>query len=575
LDLEADLQGPIPRDLEPLTRAHGGPLTEPLPGSPARVSALAPDALSRATNLFLSGAPGLVWTDVEDTLNGSTFRAGAVSFTGAERRAAVTLRRAAQLSRYWGHLASTLRPVAGAQPKLPAPAITVRQLATASGVSFATVTNIARTPWTGELKLAYPAVKRFLALPSVTVPAQDSLRLPVGVPLMAGPLCHDCTAFATPDHLIYATAELTAMEYENGILAMEFYAPTAGEVLLQLSREPAGPLVAGGLPAPFKWDDSAKRVRLTIPAGPTPTHRVRIALAIEAPDATAYFPSARVLVIGEENRLTAQYSSEGISQRSRLIARSAIEIVRDATDPKTPLESVYHLTPAATLTDGDTADIAIEADGARLSHAQPRLRLPATLTFSDPVGVRLAANSTLPLHPATLPLNQRLGGEINVLIHNNAPAIRTFRLELKAQGIEFSPPTTEVTVGYAATRTVTFRAFAASAAPGLHTGEARLSGAAATTEPIRFVVIPQNGAVAWQADGFSFLESLHQRAAFLPGRWLEFITKENGHDALPAGGIAFQPGAQRTNADELIVSGPTPKSFRLRDLDALVPKPAR
>ena len=227
------------------------------------------------------------------------------------------------------------------------------------------------------------------------------------------------------------------------------------------------------------------------------------------------------------------------------------------------------------MVDGDTADLAIEADGVRLSHAQPRLKVPAALSFSDAVSVRLAVNSTLPLNPAVLPMSQRLGREVTVLIHNNAPAIRTFRLELKAEGLEFSPASTEVTVGYSTTRPVTFRVFGANAAPGLHTGEARLSGAAGTTEPIRFVVLPQNGAIAWSADGFSFLESLHQRAAFLPARWLEFITKETGKDALPPGGAVFQAGTQRTAGDEMTVTGATQKSFRLRDLDALVPKPSR
>src|ERR1700679_2889779 len=31
LEIEADLEGPVPDELQPLTRAHGGPLTEPLP----------------------------------------------------------------------------------------------------------------------------------------------------------------------------------------------------------------------------------------------------------------------------------------------------------------------------------------------------------------------------------------------------------------------------------------------------------------------------------------------------------------------------------------------------------------
>src|ERR1700729_3577261 len=38
LDIEADLEGPVPDGLKPLTRAHGGPLTDPLPGGAVRIS---------------------------------------------------------------------------------------------------------------------------------------------------------------------------------------------------------------------------------------------------------------------------------------------------------------------------------------------------------------------------------------------------------------------------------------------------------------------------------------------------------------------------------------------------------
>ena len=98
----------------------------------------------------------------------------------------------------------------------------------------------------GDIKAGYAPLKRIIAIAGVSVPAHDALWLPVNVPLMAGPLCKDCSAFGNADHLVYATAELTAMEYENGVLAMEFSAPAAGEVVLQLSREPVGPFVAGG-----------------------------------------------------------------------------------------------------------------------------------------------------------------------------------------------------------------------------------------------------------------------------------------------------------------------------------------
>src|SRR5580658_7202127 len=64
LDMEADLEGPVPDSLESLTRAHGGPLTDPLPGAPARISVLMPTATTRARELLTSGTGALVWTDV-------------------------------------------------------------------------------------------------------------------------------------------------------------------------------------------------------------------------------------------------------------------------------------------------------------------------------------------------------------------------------------------------------------------------------------------------------------------------------------------------------------------------------
>src|SRR4051812_2291402 len=36
LDMEADLEGPVPESLQTQTRIHGGPLTDPLPAHAAR-----------------------------------------------------------------------------------------------------------------------------------------------------------------------------------------------------------------------------------------------------------------------------------------------------------------------------------------------------------------------------------------------------------------------------------------------------------------------------------------------------------------------------------------------------------
>jgi hypothetical protein len=508
---------------------------------------------------------------VEDTIGPAGYRAGAVNFAGQETAATTALRRNAQLSKYWGTMLGALRAIMGAGPKLASPGITAQQFAAANGASFVQAVNNTAKPWTGDLKVTNPALKRVMNLPSVTIPAHDSLWLPVNVPLSAGALCKDCTAFATIDRLVYATVELTDMEYENGILAMEFSAPSAGEAVVQISREPSGPLVAGGKPSEFDWDEASKRARLPVPAGKGAGNRVRIGVAIEAPDATAFFDSAHVLLIGETNNLIAQFSSDAIMQRSRLRAAPELHVSQEAS--KEPLKSVYRIAVPATMVHGDRTELALEADGARMSHANPEYMRPVQIRFTDAMAVPVGPNSTLPLFPSSIPVNQRSGRDVTVSIRNNAPEIRNFHVELKAVGLEFSPAKMDVTVGASTAREVSFRLFPTGASVGLHTGEAHITGAADGSESVRFIVIPSNGAVAWTADGFTFLESAKTRAAFLPGRWLEFVNKDNGQNAIAAGGVVFNPGAIDAAGDALTFAGQ--KTLRLQDLEQLIPKVKR
>jgi hypothetical protein len=580
LGMEADLEGPVPDNLQPLTRAHGGPLTDPLPGPPTRISALSTAAVTRSRELLISGAGSLLWTDVEETIGASGYRPGAVTFAGEEKPATIPLRRSAQLAAYWSATFPSLHALPGAGVTVPrvapvaqaGPTPTVRQFAGENGASVVSVANKSAGPWTGELRVFYPAAKQEIAIKGVTVPARDALWLPVNVPLTAGPLCKDCSAFGNADHLVYATVEMTAMEYENGILAMEFAAPSAGEVVLQLSREPSGPLVAGGRPTEFDWDEHTQRARLKIPAGTGPGKRMRIGIAIEPPDATAFFDSARVLMIGETNRLTAQFSSEAIAERSRL--RLAPEFPSSQQSAKEPLGLIYEIKVPGTAVHGDHADLAIEADGMQMSHARPELLLPVALHFPDAIDVHLAAGSALPLFPATLSVNQRAGRDLMISVRNNAPEIRTFQLEPKVEGLEFSPAKLEVIVGASTSRDVSFRVFAKDAMPGLHAGSVMVTGAATSTEPIQFAVYLTGGAVAFSTGGFSLIESAKFRASFLPGRWLEFIAKDNNLNLLANTGMPFATGVIETSGDALVL-GENRRTIRLPELEELAAKPKR
>ncbi len=510
-------------------------------------------AQTKSREVLASGGAALLWTDVEDTIASDGYHPGGVNFNGEERPATTALRRNALLSGYWGKTFSSLHEVPGAKtpqvPGIPA-GVTIRQFVADSGVSLVSVMNQSAKAWTGDVKAGYPALKRVIAVAGVSVPAHDALWLPVNVPLRAGPLCKDCSAFGNADHLVYATAELTAMEYENGVLAMEFSAPAAGEVVLQLSREPFGPFVAGGRPLAFDWDEHELRARLKIPAGAGAGHRVRIGLAVEPPDATAFFDSAAVLVIGETNRLPAKFSSEAIAGRSRLRVSPAFPLSQEAG--KDPIEMTYSVTVPDTAVHGDHAVLAFEADGIQMTHTRPQLLRPASLRFADSIDVHLADSAALALSPATVPVNQRTGREITVTVRNNSPQIRNFQVEIKADGLDFSPAKMDVSVGASMARDLTFRVFAQDAAPGTHAGEARLSGAASATESVQFVVIPQNGAAAFSGGEFSFVESARYRAAFLPGRWLELVDKETNRNLLPDRGVPYVEGQKVEKPEDLL-----------------------
>jgi hypothetical protein len=332
------------------------------------------------------------------------------------------------------------------------------------------------------------------------------------------------------------------------------------------------------------------RARLPIPAGKDPGGHVRIGLAMEPPDHTGYFENLRVLMLGETNNLTAQFSSAEIARRSRLRIFPEFPIAEEAEDgasgrpagkpqTETPVHTqdgsdgavrvTYRVSVPSTAVHGDHAELILEADGAQMSHVRPQILRPAVVRFPDSIQVRLSQISSLPLYPPVIPVNSPAGRDIAVSIRNNAPEIRNFKLELHAEGVDFSPTSMNVSVGASESRDVSFRAFSRGASAGLHTGVAVLSGAAPAKEAFRLLVIPAGKDVAWTDDLFSFLENSAIRASFMPGRWLEYISKEKGEDRLSGGGVPFSTGTIRASGDTLVFS--SGKTIRLAELDQLVP----
>jgi hypothetical protein len=569
------------------TASHGGPVAyvegralaidAALPPAPVTViSALDTSALERSRAAMVSAISGrrgaMLWTGVEDELYPAGFsadsttllRQGAVGLAGDERTSLEALRRGAALLRNWAALFGGLRPVAMPRPaagKLPEG---VRAVEFVSPMASAVcVTNRGSRRFHDELRVVEPASRRTVTIPSVAVPAGESLWLPLDVSLGPQALCRECTNFSGDEHVIYATAELISIEFENGILAMEFAAPEAGEAVLQLAREPVGPFLAAGRPAEFDWDEKNLRARLPIPASTAPDHRVRIGIAMEAPETSAFFNEARRLLAGRTNTVSTTYSSAAVAARSRLRLPEGYTAKSVA---KTPNEIDYAVAVPADAIPGDWANLALEADGVPLGRARLQLFRPVTVRMSQSIHLHFGRRTELTPEPPVAPIEPKGGSNLEILLRNNSLEIQTYRLEASGEGLVFFPPKADISVGPTDERSFLLRVFPKEDAAGLLDWRLRVTGGAQADAPMRALVAPRNRVVAWSADLDGdgspewVLESRQARAVFSTqdgGRWMEFTWKDSDTNFLPEQGVfgAFGAVEVRASGDALEFEG--------------------
>jgi hypothetical protein len=531
---------------------------------------------------MLGGVRGtLLWTDLEDTLRPEYHR-GAVSFLGEEQPQIAAFRRDALLIGYWQPGLERLTAVREVRPA--AAGITASQLLAPDlmGASAVSVINRSKVPYRGDLRVYYPPAKRSIVVPGLVVPAEESLWLPVNIPLAKGPFCKNCSALGSDDSLVYATAELIDAEYENGILAMEFSAPVDGEAIVHLSKEPSGPLLAAGKPRSFDWDEGSGRARLPVPAGKGPGYRVRIGLAMEPPDNSAFFENARILIIGQKNILSTTYTSGEIAGRSRVRGPAGLKFEAHTVGP---LQIDYEVMVPPNELPGDRLELALEADGVQMGHALLQLLQPASVRLREAVSRHFGATAEMPMYPALVSMDQKAGREINVTIRNNFPEIRNFTLQLSGDGLEFSPAKADITIGGSSERDVTVRVFSNEGTSGLREATAKLSGAGNMELPILFTVIPRGETVSYSCGFVHILESAKARAVFADAneqKWIEFTWKDSERNVLPESGIDFGPGNRKITLKdaELTVEQETPlppeklKAGKRADINLQVERPA-
>jgi hypothetical protein len=237
--------------------------------------------------------------------------------------------------------------------------------------------------------------------------------------------------------MVYATAELLSIEFENGILAMEFAAPQAGEAVLQFARKPVGPYLAAGKPTGFEWDDKSLRVHLKIPAGTGAGHHVRVGIAIEEPETSGFFDEARRLVIGQKNVLSTTYSAADVARRSRLRLPEGFTAARVE---RTPNQIDYEVGVPGDAIHGDWANLALEADGMLLGRARLQLFRPVSIRLMESMVMHFGSRTELTPDPPVAAIDPKGGTNLEISIRNNYPGIATFRLEAAGDGLDFFRP---------------------------------------------------------------------------------------------------------------------------------------
>jgi hypothetical protein len=561
--------------LAPQTIAHGGAIayvegrglaiaSPPPPLPVVTIAATDPSALTRSRAAFATARGSLLWTDVEDSLYpagwaadpGTLLRKGAVGLGGDEHASTAALRRNAALLRGWGRLFGAMRAVAPVprpvSGKLPDSVTAMQFGSDAAGV--VSVINAGKQAFREDLRVHDPATGKTLVVPGVSVAPGDSLWLPLRVSIGPQGLCRDCTNFAATEHIVYATAELLSVEFENGILAMEFGAPEAGEVILQLARRPVGPYLAAGKPTDFDWDERNMRARLAIPAGKGVGNRVRIGIAIEAPESSAFFNELRRLVIGSKNTVSTIYSSAELAARSRLRLPDGYTATAKT---KSPNEIDYEISVPPEALHGDFTSLAIEADGVALGRARVQLFRPASIRLVQALAVHLGSDTELMPDRAAAAIDPRGAANLEIAVRNNSMQIQTYRLEFAGDGLEFFPAKAEISVAPTDERRVEFRVFASEGGGVVRDFTVRVKGGAETEVPMRVVLVPRGRTVAWSADLDAdgtpewILESPRTRAVFSTydgGRCIEFTWKDTNTNVLPDGGLFAQAGAVQVRA---------------------------
>ncbi len=489
----------------------------------------------------------------------------AISLAGEARPAAMALARHGALLRHSGRLLGALEPHKRPAAALILPSgqkppggLRLTRLASASarGPAFLSAIHVGQDrPVTGTLSALDPRSAKPILLRSFHLPPRQALLLPLNLALAQPEVCAACSSFAPDERIVSATAELLSVTLENGLLAMEFVAPGQAELVLELARQPHGPVVAGGRLRNLEWDEKTRTARLVIPPGQPPDFRSRVGLGIETPETYVFLQAPPRLILGSTARVTGVFSSVELAARSRLLAPAGWRVKPQTASGAEMAFSVE--TPVEAWAE-ETATLAVEVDGKIAQSATLPVTPPFSLRIEPAEALHLRPDAPLPIRPhlATLVLPRRR--TYQVYLRNHHPEIRTFRLAASGPGLRISPASLEVPAGAGLERELTFSVSLLEPRPGLYRWDLEVrDGDQSTRTPLLVAALSPDEPLTYQLDldrdGHPewVLENQNARLAISPrhgGRSTEFLLKEPAFNAFTARGALQVPGAMEARA---------------------------
>ena len=339
--------------------------------------------------------------------------------------------------------------------------------APASAVS---VLNRGKTAFHDDLLVRDPVTRRPLVIPAVSVPAGDSLWLPLERLARARTVCAaNAPIFPPPSASSTPPPNSSPSSSKTAFSPWSSPRPSRREVVLQLAREPVGPYLAAGKPTKFDWDEKTLRAHLTIPAGKAAGqsrarrtgHRSAGDFGVLQRRAPPHRSARRI------------WSRRSTPRRRSPAARGCACRRASPRSPssKSPNEIDYTIGVPA-----DAAAWGFRAAGARSRWraARPRTRaaFPAGLHPADSRRCRYtsARSRVWPSSRPRLRSKPGAGRNLEIVIRNNSPQIQTYRLEAKGKAWISCPPKPRSASGHWTSGRFPCECSASTAPPACATG---------------------------------------------------------------------------------------------------------